>query len=179
MCHPVHTIYHIVYLNPICRRWNQVERLKHGIPQESCCSVHRHWWCWEVSEWWWWCKVNVLKDWPLSSFPVGPSCCSGEFYPNWNLVSRNQKKVLCTPHRPLCKKLAYSVVYPHHLQKNCDAGPSSFEELGPSKWSVSFGRGKACLSGPSSLQGSSLQSFAKTTGCFTGLSSLQATGPTG
>ena len=46
-------------------------------------------------------------------------------------------------------------------KKNCDAGPSSFEELGPSKWSVSFGRGKACLSGPSSLQGSSVQSLEK------------------
>ena len=123
MCHPVHTIYHIVYLNPICRRWNQVERLKHGIPQESC-SVHRHWWCREVSEWWWWSKVNVLKDWPLSSFPVGPSCCSGEFYPDWNLVSR---------HCSIFKMTLLTLV--HHAV-DLNKGPSSFAEVGPSKWSV-------------------------------------------
>ena len=64
-------------------------------------------------------------------------------------ISNNKKFSYC----PLCRRLAYSAVYPQHLQKNSDTGPPSFE------WSV--------------------QSFAKSKGCFTGLSSLQATGPTG
>ena len=126
MCHPVHTIYHIVYLNPICRRWNQVERLKHGIPQESC-SVHRHWWCREVSEWWWWFKVNVLKDWPLSSLPVGPSYCSREFLPRLEFGQSSLFNI---------QNDTFDFSASCFQAVDLNKGPSSFEEVGPSKWSV-------------------------------------------